>query len=92
MDNNKKYLSKEDLQTTQGLNNEYRKLESAIGSLEIEKHGLMQGVESLRAALSSHEQMLKEKYGDNIMINMATGEISGINEPDKGKIVSMNKK
>jgi hypothetical protein len=52
----------------------------------------MQGVESLRAALSSHEQMLKEKYGDNIMINMATGEISGINEPDKGKIVSMNKK
>jgi len=92
MDSNKKYLSNEDLQTTQGLNSEYRKLESAVGSLEIEKQGIMRGVESLREALSAHEQMLKDKYGDNIMINMATGEISEMNKKSMGNVVSMDKK
>ena len=47
-----------------------------LGELEIQKSGLMQGVNVLRAKFSQEEQKLIKKYGEDSVINLQTGDVS----------------
>ncbi len=49
-------LTKEELESINDLNKEFTKMKIQLGELEIQKSGLMQGVNVLRAKFSQEEQ------------------------------------
>ncbi len=69
-------LTKEELESINDLNKEFTKMKIQLGELEIQKSGLMQGVNVLRAKFSQEEQKLIKKYGEDSVINLQTGDVS----------------
>jgi len=69
-------LSKEELETIQQMNAEYNRLRLNIADLEMQKHSVLMALDSLREKFSNHERLLIERYGEDAVINMKTGEIT----------------
>lgn len=69
-------LDKETLDLAKSLMNRFETLKVEIGSIEVEKHGRLLEMDSLRMRFSRLEKELKEKYGEDSVINMATGEVT----------------
>lgn len=76
MSKEKKFLEKEELSDIQSMQNEFSRLKVRIADNEIHKHTLLREVDGLRAAFADLEKGLIEKYGENSVLNMATGEIT----------------
>lgn len=76
MSKEKTYLEKEELEKIQEMQNDFNNLKTRIADNEIHKHTLLTKVEMLRTAFSELEMGLIEKYGENSILNMATGEIT----------------
>lgn len=70
-----KNLEKSELEKLQGLNSEFVKLKNQIGDLELQKHSLIENVQFIKSEFSKIETVLIEKYGENTLINLETGEI-----------------
>jgi hypothetical protein len=75
MNKNQKYLSKEELESLQMLSMKYRRIESSIGSLEVEKHTLIDALNNLKMEIFETEAKIKAKYGEKCKINLSTGEV-----------------
>ena len=71
-----KQLEKEELKQIQEMQNDFNNLKARIADNEIHKHTLLREVDGLRAAFADLEKGLIEKYGENSVLNMATGEIT----------------
>lgn len=69
-------LQKEELEAIQQMNAEYNRLRLNIADLEMQKHSVLMALDSLREKFSNHERMLIERYGEDAVINMKTGEIT----------------
>jgi hypothetical protein len=69
-------LTQEELQAIQQMNAEYNRLRLNIADLEMQKHSVLMGLDSLREQFSNHERLLIERYGEDAVINMKTGEIT----------------
>lgn len=69
-------LTKEELEAIQQMNAEYNRLRLNIADLEMQKHSVLMGLDSLREKFSNHERLLIERYGEDAVINMKTGEIT----------------
>ena len=69
-------LSKEELEAIQQMNAEYNRLRLNIADLEMQKHSVLMALDSLREKFSNHERLLIERYGEDAVINMKTGEIT----------------
>ena len=54
---------------------EYTKIKISLGELELQKQGLIAQAEKIREAFSNNEKILIQKYGENAVINMQTGEV-----------------
>lgn len=69
-------LTKEELESLQTLVNNYNNVKIKIADTEIAKDVLMKEIESLKTSYVVEEKKLSEKYGNDAVINVQTGEIS----------------
>ncbi len=69
-------LTQEELTAINQLNAEFNKLKVAIADTELQKWNLMRSVEAIKNQFSIHERALIEKYGQNAVINIQTGEVT----------------
>lgn len=69
-------LTTEELEKLKSIIAEDNKIKAQIGALELQKQGLFAAAAELNKTYSEHEKELVEKYGQNLNINIETGEIT----------------
>jgi len=69
-------LLKEELELLQQLSKDYAKAKNALADLELRKHDILKDVDGLRRVSEDNEKKLLSKYGEDVVINMNTGEIT----------------
>ena len=69
-------LTTEELEFIKTGSAEYNKIKMSLGELELQKQGLLFQAEKIREAFSNNEKILIEKYGEDAVINMQTGEVT----------------
>ena len=68
-------ITDKELKELQEINTEYNKRKVALGELEMQKHAILSQVDGLNASFSQLEKKLVEKYGDDVTIDISTGQI-----------------
>jgi hypothetical protein len=76
MENEKLFVTQDELATIQGMNTEFSKSKMALGDMELQKQGLLRHIDNLKKDFADHEQLLINKYGKDSVINIQTGEVS----------------
>lgn len=71
-------LTKEELELLQRLVTEYNNVKIKIADTFISQDTLLKEIESMKASYIKEEKKLLEKYGDDIVINVQTGEIKNV--------------
>ena len=74
-----KELSKEELELLQGLVTDYNNVKIRIADTFIAQDALLKEIEAMKAAYIKEEKKLLEKYGDDALINVQTGEVKNGN-------------
>lgn len=74
MDNIK--VTEEELKKIQDLNADFTKSKNALGDLELQKQNVLQHIDMLRKEFALNEKSLIEKYGEDAVINIQTGEVT----------------
>jgi len=74
MDNIK--VTEEELKKIQELNADFTKSKNALGDLELQKQNVFQHIDMLRKEFAFNEKSLIEKYGEDAVINIQTGEVT----------------
>lgn len=69
-------LTTEELDFIKNGTSQYNAIKSKIGDLEIQKAKLISEADSIVKAFLINEKALIEKYGENAVINIETGEVS----------------
>ena len=69
-------LTEEELVKVQEMTNEFNKLKLAIGDIELNKQSLFKLIDTLKEDFASHEKTLIEKYGEDAVINIQTGQVT----------------
>jgi hypothetical protein len=69
-------LSNEELDFIKNGTSQYNAIKAKIGDLEIQKAKLLNEADSIVKAFLVNEKMLIERYGENAVINMDTGEVT----------------
>lgn len=70
-----KKITEEELTRLQGMNSEFTKTKLAIADSLLQQKELMTQMDDLRSAFKVDEKQLVEKYGKDVSIDLATGEI-----------------
>jgi hypothetical protein len=70
------YVTAEELNTIQSMNSDFTRAKIALGEIELQRHGLLKHIDELKEMFTNNEKMLIEKYGDNAVINVKTGEVT----------------
>jgi len=71
-----KFLTKEELERTQSMHNDFNKLKMQLGDVELQKQGILKQVDMLKNFFAEHEKELMTKYGEDAVINIQTGEVT----------------
>jgi hypothetical protein len=71
-----KFLTKEELERTQSMHNDFNKLKMQLGDVELQKQGVLKQVDMLKGFFAEHEKELMTKYGEDAVINIQTGEVT----------------
>lgn len=71
-------LTKEELELLQRLVTEYNSVKIKIADTFIAQDALLKEIESMKASYIKEEKKLLEKYGDDSVINVQTGEIKNV--------------
>jgi hypothetical protein len=71
-----RFLTKEELETTQAMHNEFNKIKMQIADVELQRASLLKQVDLLRDEFSKHEKGLMDTYGEDAVINIQTGEVT----------------
>ena len=66
-------IAENELQELQGLHAEFNKIKSQLGDIALQKHALCLKTEAIKKL--SRREGLMEKYGENAVINLETGEV-----------------
>lgn len=69
-------LTSEELDFIKNGTSQYNAVKSKIGDLEIQKAKLINEADAIVKAFLMNEKMLIEKYGENAVINMESGEVT----------------
>jgi hypothetical protein len=69
-------LTTEELEKLKSIIAEDNKIKAQIGALELQKQSLFAAAVELNKTYAEHEKELVEKYGQNLNINIETGEIT----------------
>ena len=82
-------LSTEELDELQNLNTEFTKLKISLGDLEIQKSQIISEIAAIKIKFGQNEKKLIEKYGQDSVINIQTGEVQQKKVKDvKNKFIS----
>ena len=68
-------ITDNELKELQEINAEFNKRKAALGELEMQKHSILHQVDELNKSFSDIEKKLVEKYGEDVTIDIATGDI-----------------
>jgi len=69
-------VTQEELALIQKMQSEFTQAKITLGDIELQKQGIIRGVEMLKAEFGANEKKLIEKYGENAIINVQTGAIT----------------
>jgi len=69
-------LTTEELEFIRKGSADYTKIKINLGELEFQKQGLIKQADKIIEAFSNNEKILIEKYGENAIINMQTGQVT----------------
>jgi chaperonin cofactor prefoldin len=72
----KKVVTQDELATMQNMNSEFQKLKMSLGDIELEKYEILKRITNIREVFAIQEKQMIEKYGEDAIINMKTGEIT----------------
>jgi hypothetical protein len=72
-------LTKEELELLQGLVTEYNNVKIRIADTFIAQDALLKEIEAMKSSYIKEEKKLLEKYGDDVVINVQTGEVKNGN-------------
>tara|TARA_R110000851_G_scaffold117098_1_gene243628 strand:+ start:471 stop:710 length:240 start_codon:yes stop_codon:yes gene_type:complete len=78
-----KKIEEQELKQLQELNTEFAQLKTNLGDLTLQKHGICLRVEEIKTQFQIAEKSLMDKYGQNSVINLETGEIKEKEKEDK---------
>jgi|TARA_B110000238_G_scaffold200618_1_gene251440 hypothetical protein len=78
-----KKIEEQELKQLQELNAEFAQLKTNLGDLTLQKHGICLRVEEIKTQFQIAEKSLMDKYGQNSVINLETGEIKEKEKEDK---------
>jgi uncharacterized protein with gpF-like domain len=70
------YLTQEELEKIKAINSRLAKAKMAIADIEIEKSQILREIDSMYFEISSHEKSLIEKYGEDMVVNIQTGQVT----------------
>lgn len=68
-------LSKEELDNIQKLMSDFNQLKIQLGDTMITQHNLLSKVDELKIKYTEEENLLIEKYGQDAVINVQTGDV-----------------
>ena len=68
-------IAENELKELQGLHAEFNKIKSQLGDIALQEHALFLKTEAIRKSFQDLEKGLMEKYGENAVINLETGEV-----------------
>lgn len=71
-----KKLTSEELSNLQELNNSFTQSKVKLGDLELQKTEVLVKVQQIKKSFGELEKKLIEKYGEQSVINLQTGEVS----------------
>lgn len=71
-----KFLTPDELSNLQRLNQSFTRIKLRIADIELEKAEIVKSLDGLREEFSLNEKILIGKYGEDAVINMATGEVT----------------
>jgi chaperonin cofactor prefoldin len=72
----KKVVTQDELATMQNMNSEFQKLKMSLGDIELEKYEILKRINNIREVFAIQEKQMIEKYGEDAIINMKTGDIT----------------
>jgi len=78
-----KKVSEEHLSKLQELNQQFAGLHKQVGDLEVRKHQALNVIDNLSSEFKTFEAELIKEYGDNVVINLESGEIK--DKPEDGE-------
>lgn len=78
-----KKIEEQELKQLQELNTEFAQLKTNLGDLTLQKHGICLRVEEIKIEFQKAEKSLMDKYGQNSVINLETGEVKPKEEVEK---------
>ena len=70
------FIEQQELTTIQEMNADFSKSKMALGDLELQKQNIIIHIENLKKEFGVFEKGLIEKYGDDSVINLQTGELT----------------
>ena len=83
-----KKITNEELTQVQELVKQLRALQTEVGALETRKHSMLHAVKETQQAFAQLQKSLETAYGDNVDININTGEIKEKDEQVNQKNIS----
>ena len=75
-----KKITNEELTHVQELIKQLRGLQTEVGVLETKKHSILHAIKETQQAFAQLQKSLETAYGNNVDININTGEIQEKNE------------
>ena len=78
-----KKIEEQELKQLQELNTEFSQLKTNLGDLTLQKHGVCLRVEEIKSEFQKAEKSLMDKYGQDSVINLETGEVKPKEEVEK---------
>ena len=69
-------VTQEELKNIQQMTTEFNQAKMALGDIELQKQSILRSIEAMRVEFSHNERKLIEKYGEDAVINVQTGEIT----------------
>lgn len=70
------FVTSEELEGIQQMNSEFQKMKNSLGDIELQKHSILKHIDDLKKVFMENERLLIEKYGEDAVINIKTGEIT----------------
>lgn len=68
-------IETKELEKVNEINKEFMSLKTSVADAELQKHVALHKISSLQSEFKELEAELVKKYGDNVTINLETGEI-----------------
>tara|TARA_R100001510_G_C7535390_1_gene125101 strand:- start:165 stop:422 length:258 start_codon:yes stop_codon:yes gene_type:complete len=81
-----KKITDDELTLLQGLQKEFSQAKLDLGNTVLQQQTLLTKVSDIRAKFTEQEKLLMETYGEDVTINLETGEVTEKEEPELTKV------